>query len=149
MNCDEAKALMMARLDGELLPEQSAALEDHLAECEQCRREFDAFGQLQQELKMFTFKEPTDAELARYWSSVYNRLERGIGWIMFSLGSIVLLCWGAFELLEEVIMDPKVPAAVKVGTVAVVFGIVVLIVSVARERLATRKADKYSKEVER
>ena len=149
MNCDEAKALMMAHLDGELSPEQRTALDGHVAECEQCRRELAAFADLQEELKMVKFKEPTDAELARYWSSIYNRLERGIGWILFSLGSIALMCWGAFKLIEEVIRDPKVSAVVKFGTVAVVFGIVILIVSVARERLSTRKADKYSQEVDR
>ena len=149
MNCDEAKALMMAHLDGELSPEQRTALDAHVAQCEHCRRELDAFADLQEELQMVKFKEPTDAELARYWSSVYNRLERGLGWILFSLGSIVLLCWGAFTLIEEVIKDPKVPVAVKFGTVAAVFGIVILIVSVARERLSVRKADRYSQEVEK
>jgi hypothetical protein len=98
---------------------------------------------------MIQFKEPTDAELDRYWGSVYNRLERGLGWIFFSLGSILLLCWGTFQMIEKVIEDPGVSLVVKAGTVALIVGAVILFVSIARERLTIRKTDKYSREVER
>ena len=98
---------------------------------------------------MIRFNEPTDAELSRYWSSIYNRLERGVGWILFSLGAIVLLCYGGFKLVEAVIRDPTIQWWVKGGVLALVFGTVVLFVSLLRERLAVRRVDKYSKEIER
>ena len=98
---------------------------------------------------MIRFKEPSDAELERYWSSIYNRLERGAGWILLSVGAIILLCYGAFRLVEGIIKDPKVAIVLKVGVVALVFGVVILFVSLLRERLAVRKVDKYSREVER
>ena len=98
---------------------------------------------------MIQFREPSDAELDRYWSNVYNRLERGLGWILFSLGAILLLCWGAFAAIEEMIQDPNVSMVIKIGVVALVAGLVVLFVSIARERLTMRKTDKYSREVER
>ena len=95
------------------------------------------------------FKEPSDAELERYWSSIYNRLERGLGWILFSVGAIILLCYGAFRLLESVIVNQSVALGLKIGIVAISFGIVILFVSLLRERLVVRKADKYSKEIKR
>ena len=98
---------------------------------------------------MIQFKEPSDAELDRYWGNVYNRLERGVGWICFSLGAILLLCWGAFAMIEELIQDPGVSMVVKTGVVALIAGAVILFVSIARERLTVRKTDKYSREVER
>ena len=98
---------------------------------------------------MVKLKEPTDLELAQYWSGVYNRLERGIGWILFSVGAIIVLCYGGFRLVEEIVKDPEVAVLLKVGVVALVFGAAILLVSILRERLRVRKTDKYSKEIQR
>jgi len=149
MNCEEFKARISAYVDDELEPDQRKRLEEHLANCPSCRQELAEEKALKEELDMIRFKEPTDAELGRYWSSVYNRLERGVGWILFSLGAIVLLCYGGFKLVEAVIRDPTLQWWVKGGVLALVFGTVVLFVSLLRERLAVRKVDKYSREIER
>lgn len=149
MNCEAFQENMMAFLDGELPPETRAAFESHLSVCDTCAGEFSAFSELQEELKMMTFKEPSEAELERYWGSIYNRIERGTGWVLFSVGSILLLCYGAFKLIEEMVRNPDVALALKTGTLALIFGLVVLLVSVLRERLAVRKVDKYSREVKK
>ena len=98
---------------------------------------------------MMTFREPSDVALQRYWGSVYNRIERGLGWILFSFGAIVLLCYGGFKLVEEVVRDPTISWIVRAGVVALVFGLVVLFVSLVRERLTVSKTDRYSREVKR
>lgn len=149
MKCDDFKPLMMGYLDDELEPEVCSRVEAHLAECADCRRELEQFRRMKEDLNMVKFKEPSDAELERYWSHIYNRLERGIGWIMLSLGAIILLSYGGFKLVEEVVKDPEIGLLIKVGILALVFGVVVLFVSLLRERLALLKTDKYSKEVER
>ena len=141
--------MISAYVDGELAPDQRKRLEEHLAGCESCKRELAEMTALKEELDMIRFTEPTDAELDRYWRSVYNRLERGIGWVLLSLGAIVLLCYGGFKLVEAVIRDPQIQWWVKGGVLAAIFGAAILFVSLLRERLAVRKVDKYSKEVRR
>jgi len=42
MNCEEARMLLDAYVDGELTPAQERALMDHVNACESCRHEFDA-----------------------------------------------------------------------------------------------------------
>jgi anti-sigma factor (TIGR02949 family) len=42
MNCSNARSLLSARVDGELPPEDGAALETHLRDCEQCRAQLAA-----------------------------------------------------------------------------------------------------------
>ena len=69
--------------------------------------------------------------------------------ILFSIGSIVLLSYGVFKLIEEMFADPSISLIVKVGVVSLVIGLVALFVSLLRERLSIRKTDKYSQEVER
>jgi len=149
MNCQQCRPLIGAHLDGELAPGQAEAVASHLAGCEACRRERAELAALKENLGMIRFKEPTDAELERYWSSVYNRLERAAGWVLLSAGAILLGCWGAFKLVEQLVRDPHVALAVKIGVVALLFGLVVLVVSVLRERLTVRRSDRYSREVQR
>jgi predicted anti-sigma-YlaC factor YlaD len=141
--------MISAYVDGELTPDQRRNLESHLASCQDCARELAEVRALKKELEMIKFTEPTDEELQRYWGSIYNRLERSVGWVLFSLGAIVLLCYGGFKLVEQTIRDPAIAWWVKGGVLALVFGLVILFVSLLRERLAVRKSDKYSREVKR
>ena len=149
MSCDEFEPMLTAYVDGELEAADRRRLDEHLADCQGCQRTLAELKALQEDLNMIRFKEPTDVELEKYWRSVYNRLERGVGWVLLSAGVIVLLCYGAFKLIEGVVRDPNVALAVKVGVVALIFGAVVLFVSLLRERLAVRRTDRYSKEIER
>ncbi|KPK65076.1 MAG: hypothetical protein AMK73_03995 [Planctomycetes bacterium SM23_32] len=149
MSCDDFRPLITGYLDGELSAEQRARFEEHVRACEQCGQELAELRKLKEELTMMKFEEPSDAELERYWQSVYNRLERGIGWVLFSVGAIIVLCYGGFKLVEEVVRDPGVTVLLKVGVVALVFGTVILFVSLLRERLAVSKVDKYAREVKR
>lgn len=149
MSCEDFKPLMMGYLDGELEDRRRDRFEQHLRDCEDCRRELKQFRRMMEELNMVEFREPSDAELERYWSGIYNRLERGVAWIFFSLGAIILLAYGGFKLVEEIIKDPEIALLLKIGVLALIFGGVVLFVSLVRERLALLKTDKYSREVKR
>ena len=149
MSCEDYKHLMTGYLDDELPDAERERLESHLRACEPCTRELEEFRTIKEHLTMIKFKEPSDAELERYWSRVYNRLERGVGWILFSLGAIVVLCWAAFEFIEEMIKDPEMSLVLKIGVISLIVGGIVLFVSLVRERLTVKKTDKYSREVER
>lgn len=141
--------MLMAYVDGELEPADRQRLEEHLEQCDDCRQGLEEHRSLQEELAMVTFKEPTEEELERYWANVYNRMERRLGWLLFSIGIIVLLCYGAFKLIESFLSNPAVSFALKVGVVAVVFGGIILLVSLVRERMTVSKVDKYTREVKR
>jgi predicted anti-sigma-YlaC factor YlaD len=149
MSCHEYQDLISGYLDDELPQDQRQRLENHLQTCNPCAETLRQLTTMKEELAMLKFKEPSDAELQRYWSGVYNRLERGIGWILFSLGSIVALSYGGVCLVEEMIRDPKISLVLKISVIALIVGIVILFVSLLRERLTLRKTDKYSREVER
>ena len=92
-------------------------------------------------------KDLSEDARAAYARSLYNRLERGLGWIFLSLGAILLLGFGGFMLIRTFITDPTISLVLKIGVGAVILGLIVLLVSVLKERLFVRKYDKYSKEV--
>ena len=80
---------------------------------------------------------------AGYWREVYNRLERGIGWILFSIGAMIVLIFAAWELLERFFLDPGQPFFLKLGIGLLITGLIVLLASIVRERLFSRKHDRY------
>ncbi len=149
MSCDAFEPLLTGYVDGELSDEDRRRVEDHVASCPRCREALAELRGLKEELAMMTFKEPSDVELERYWASVYNRLERGLAWVLLSVGAGVLLSYAAFCLIEDFIKNPTVSLVLKIGVVALVVGGVVLFISLLRERLTVGRSDRYSKEVDR
>jgi predicted anti-sigma-YlaC factor YlaD len=149
MSCDNFRPLLTGYGDGELSAEEQRRVAAHVAQCAACAAELAELERLKEDLAMLAFKEPTDAELDRYWGGVYNRLERGLGWALFSAGAILVLCYGAFELIKDFVANPTISVILRVGVAALVVGLVLLFVSLLRERLALVKADRYSREIKR
>jgi hypothetical protein len=82
-----------------------------------------------------------------YWSSVYNRLERRIGWILLSIGAIIMLFFGGYKAIVGIIEDPTIPMILKIGILAALGGLVILIVSIGRERIFVRQRERYKEVV--
>jgi len=143
MTCQDHKDLMMAYLDDELNQEQRRAFEEHLASCPDCTRELKEFRKLKQMTDCVAFVEPEDRIWDQYWNHVYNRLERCTGWVLFSVAAIALFIYGGFKLIESVIQDPTVGVLMKIGLLALLGGLVILFVSVLRERVYFWSKDRY------
>ena len=143
MTCHNYKGLMMGYLDNELDVEQKKAFEEHLASCPECKCELDEFKRLKQITDEVSLVEPEDKIWEQYWSSVYNRIERGAGWILFSVAAILLLIYGGFKAIEELVKDPTIDIILKAGLLVLIAGLAILLVSVLREKLYFRKKDRY------
>ncbi len=148
MEHQKIKELISSYYDGELDEENKRTLKRHLEECPECRKEFEEMGKLEEAMSKMELKEPPKEIWQIYWTSVYNRLERRIGWILLSIGAIILLFFGGYKAVEGIIHDSATPLLLKVGILASMAGIVVLLVSLLRERLFVRKRERY-KEVEK
>jgi predicted anti-sigma-YlaC factor YlaD len=143
VTCDDYKDLMMGYLDNELSDEQRQRFEEHLAGCGECASELEEFKKLKAITDEVTLVEPEDRMWQEYWGSIYNRIERGVGWIIFSIAGILLVIYGGFKIIEELIKDPAVGMILKIGLLALIAGIAILFVSVLRERLYFWKKDRY------
>lgn len=143
MTCHDYKDLLMGYLDNELSNEQKRQFEEHLSGCSECREELKEFRRLKAITDEVTLVEPEDKIWQDYWSGVYNRIERGTGWIVFSIAAILLTIYGGFKLIEEMIKDPDIETMLKVGLLALIVGLAILFVSVLRERFYFWKRDRY------
>lgn len=148
MDHQKIKKLISPYHDGELDEHQKRLVEEHIAGCPECRKEFEEMGKFEEVMSKVEFKKPSKEAWKMYSSSVYNRLERRIGWILFSIGAIILLFFGGYKLVEGLIQAPDVPLLFKIAILSVLAGVVVLLVSLVREQLFVRNRERY-KEVEK
>lgn len=119
-----------------------------MEQCPECKKEFEEMGKFEEVMRKMELKKPPKEAWQLYWTSIYNRLERRAGWILFSIGAIILIFFGGYKMVEGIIQDPSTPLLLKVGILTVLGGIVVLLVSLIREQFYVRKRERY-KEVEK
>ena len=144
MACGRFRELMMASLDGEICAEERAELESHLADCPDCRREFDELRKLSDLVGEIELPEPSQEDMMKYWPSVYAKIERGAGWGLVIIGAVIWVAYGVFLFVT----DPSTGSLTKLLIALPVVGVLMLLVSVIRERINVGRTERY-KEVDR
>jgi len=142
------RELLAGYVDGELSDEQRARFDEELASNPELRAELEEFRKLKEVTGMVKYADLPDEVWDSYWESLYRKTERGLGWIFFSIGAIVLLGFGLFELFSGLYTNPEAPLWLKIGATALGGGFIFLLVSYGRERLFAYHRDRY-KEVDK
>ncbi len=145
---DRFRQLMTGALDGELSAAEQMEFEQLLATSPERQNEWNEHRKLKEITMQLKFTNPPEEIWDRYWVNVYNRIERRAAWILVSLGAMVVLFFAGFKAVESILADTHTPWFLKIAIFALLAGGVILFVSVLREKLFTRKTDKY-KEVQR
>ncbi|WP_419949825.1 hypothetical protein [Candidatus Palauibacter sp.] len=140
---ERVRHLMMAEVDREISGKGRLELESALEADPDLRNELETFQRLKEVTDTMTPLKPPGETWDSYWEHVYRRLERGIGWVLVSLGTITVGTWGLWTLVKEVIQDSTMPVYIRWGVLALLAGGVILFVSVVRERLFMQKSDPY------
>ena len=145
---ERARNLMMASLDGELSDDERVELERWIEDDPKIREEWQRLCKVKEVTATMSYREPPEEVWEHYWISVYNRMERSAGWVLISIGALVIAGYGMWPWVQYLLADSGLPWFMKVAIFAVVMGLIVLAVSVIREKLFTGRRDPY-KEVQR
>jgi len=140
---DRTRELMMRALDDEISASENMELQAMLNANEQLRAEWESLTHVKRTTADLELAKPPDELWEEYMDSVYRRVERGIGWILLSVGAVVVFSYALWQLVRELIGDAMIPWYVKGGAVALLVGIVILAVSVIREKYFVFKDDPY------
>jgi methionine salvage enolase-phosphatase E1 len=140
---EHLREMLAGYVDDELSDEQKKAFEKELANNAELRAELDKFRKLKEVTGMVQYADLPLAVWESYWSSLYRKLERGIGWILFSVGAVILLLFGLYVGLRDLYIDPNVSLWVKIGVTGVGAGLIILLVSFVRERLFAYRRERY------
>lgn len=144
MTCEQCRAVLSAHLEGDLDAKTRQAADEHMSGCPVCAEEMMIMKHMMDAMSNMHVADPGLEAWKQFHSGLYNNLERGAVWLLYGGGLAVLAGYGAFEFLR----DPGLPALLKVLIAAPVVGVVVLFISVLRERMRASRSDRYSKEVE-
>jgi predicted anti-sigma-YlaC factor YlaD len=139
LDCRQIDELLSGYLDGELTQGDRQRVELHLESCSKCREAYGELARLREAVGDLAFGELSQDEWSKIMNDVTVRTSRGSGWVLYVVGLVIVCGYAAYEFA----VDEKVPALIKSGVGALVLGLVLLFVSVLRERLMARKTDKY------
>ena len=135
--------LLSGYIDGELTQQERQRVDIHCGNCERCNQEREDLSNLR--------KRVGDTRLSQYgedkWRESMNdstvRASRGIGWLLLIGGILAVSAIAVLGFLTE----PGIDTREKIIVGAIYGGLAALFISVLRQRLIERKADKY-KDVE-
>ena len=148
MSSDEIKLKVMAYLDGELPELEMKEIKRLIDDDEMYKEVYLSLKKVKEVTQEMKFVKLPEMYWDDYWEHVYNRIERGISWILISLGVIIVGSFLVWQIIESIIVNQNIHVVLKAGILILLAGMVVLIVSILREKLMVRKVDKY-REVER
>jgi len=135
-------------LEGELNSEEQNEFNLLLESNPQLKIEYDEQKKIKGVLMNMSLKNPGKEFWDGYWLSIYNRIERGIAWILISISAIIIAGYGIYEAMTNLLADTNIPGFMKISIIVFVIGLAILIFSLIREKLASRKKDKY-REIQR
>lgn len=145
---DERIEQLMRALDGELDAAERAAFEARLADDPKLREEWRRLSRAREVTMGFKLRHPPEEVWDGYWTSVYSRTERGLGWILVSLGVMVVAGWAVWTWVGGLLADTSMPMIVRLGILSMFLGLVILAVSVVRHRINVLRTDPY-KDIQR
>lgn len=134
---------MTKALDGELSRDDQEEFQRLLEGSKDLSEEWNSLRKLKEVTTRMRLSKPPQEAWESYWANVYYRMERGVAWILISLGAIALLTFAGFQAIESLLADTTLTLVVKIALLAVMAGFAILIVSVIREKWFTAKVDKY------
>jgi anti-sigma factor RsiW len=139
LDCKQIDDMLSGYLDGELTQGDRQQVEVHLETCAGCRSVYDQLASLRQTVGQMSFEQMSQERWGAMMNDVTVRTSRGAGWLLYVAGLIVVCGYAAYAFM----IDDAVPALIKSGAGALVVGLLLLFVSVLRERLMARRTDKY------
>jgi len=145
---EKYKVMLSGYIDGELSPEEQQELEQHLKTCPECREELRVFQQLKEVTGAMKYADIPEHVWDNYWRGIYRRMELSIGWILFSIGAVIVIACACYGLCKDFFLNPEEPIILRIGFGALILGAATLLVSVTRERIFAYRRDRY-KEIKR
>ena len=139
MVCERFQTEGMRLLDGELGVEEKTQYEEHVKNCADCRRELKEIGRVVELTNDLKLRAPDEEFWARYWDGLFHRLERGTGFVLMIAGILVVLAYAVYEAVTS----PEFFTVKGISIAVILLGLVVVFLSVVRERYHESKSDPY------
>lgn len=148
MNEEKKKELLMRVIDGVADEQESAELDGMMAGDPALKDEYIAMKNIKEVTDAMQFKEMPDSFWDGYWNGIYNRLERGLGWGLFSIGLALVSAFAVFKVFQDFFLNGTISIVVRGGVLVGSIGVLIILWSILREVVFARRHERY-KEIKR
>lgn len=130
---------LSAYLDQELTQAEEQRVRLHLEGCPECRRALEQLAQLQKLTAQMRFPDPPEETMQELERRLSVRAPRSAGWLLVLGGLLAWLVYGGVMAL----LHWRTPTLQEMAGGAVAIGVLLLFISVLRERLLELPHDRY------
>jgi hypothetical protein len=135
--------LLMKAVDGLLSDDEKKELAGLKQKNPGLEAELQSLQSLKEATMEMKLRNAPEETWDRYWAGVYARMERGLAWLLISIGAALLSGFAMYSWTTTVLGDANTPMFLRIAIGALSVGFAILLVSVVREKIFTRKSDKY------
>lgn len=139
MECRDASTLISAYLDGELTQADSQRMRIHIEDCPECGKTCSELRILKEKMGQLSYPDPDVEMLNLLENEQVSQLGQWSGWLLLLIPVIILMAFAAYQMLGE----PGTPIIVRLLFAAFQLGMIILFITVLRQRLINYKKDKY------
>jgi len=136
---DELRQMLSAYLDHELTQASEQRVRLHLEDCPECRQACEEMRRLQEMTRSLRFAEPPEDKMKELERSLAVQAPRRLGWTFVVGGLTAWIVYAAVTWIRHW----RPPTVEELIAGAVVIGFLMLLASVAVERLRQLPHDRY------
>ena len=135
---EDVQNLLSPFLDGELTQADRQRVRIHLEDCAECRKEFEELQKLKNLTGELRFAPIPEDKMEALGQRLSVKAPRRLGWSLFAGGAVAWLLYAMYQFATS-----TVPPWEKLMISAVLIGLALLLVSVARQRWLELPHDRY------
>ncbi len=139
MQCTDIEVLLSGYIDSELTQQQQQRVCIHVEQCAQCSTLLQELKGNQERTRQLTYQQPSDGEWQRMERHLFQKISRGLGWLILLVWSAVTAVYAAFQLATS----PTEPLFEKILVFSLFLGVALLFLSVLSERVRDSRTDPY------
>ena len=98
---DEKFIILMEKyFSNEISNEEKNELDQLLASDEKLKIEFEEQKKIKEVLNKMKLRNPSREVWDSYWMGIYNRIERGLAWVVISIGALIFFGYASYEIVN-------------------------------------------------
>lgn len=143
-NGEHVGEMLSGFIDGELTQQDRQRVQVHIEDCGQCHADLEKFAAMRRAIGKARLSDLAQDKWRETMDDTTVKASRGIGWLLVVGGALIAL---GLAVIEFVTSSSTMTLAEKLIVGGVYGGMLLIFISVLRQRLIERKTDKY-KDVE-
>jgi len=139
IQCEEISELISGYIDNELTQQKRQLVHLHINSCKECNMLYEELKDLQGDIANLKYPQLEETVIKNLLNEPTSKGIAFIGWIILLCSALGLLICHCISLY----LNPNISLLVKILITGIEFGLLLLLVSVFRQRLQSQKTDPY------